>query len=396
MPEKFTIRNVPIVEAGEWHGGEVKISEQDLDEIVRNYEETKERMAPFIVLGSHTSKKKMEESDTGIPFFGALSNLRKEGKKLLADLVELPKVVHELISKGAYRRPSIELWKWKDTVADKVRDNFLAGVCILGAKHPAVNTLPLTIDGVAALYASAGDAEEERYIELEGPFELEEDPGKPKEGPEDGEGGEKEMPDDKLIEQLRNDKERVEKKLEAAEQANVELADGYKKQLDELDKKIVELEESLKSKEKAEAEAASKAKDEKIETFLEEQTKAGKLIPAQKDIYADRLKAAGDLDAEMTTMKAMFDELPKVVDIDGEHGEGEGEGAGDVSEQTVEMSEQRFKQSLVESGVRPPKDELCREFAEATANKEPGKITEGLEKSRDHLRASIRAEMRGA
>ncbi len=377
MAEKFTIKNVPLVEAGVWHEGKTKITEEDLDEMVRNYEETKDRFSPYIVLGSHTSRKKMQEGDAGLPSFGVLKNVRKVGSRLVADLSELSKTVHDLIVKGAYRRPSIEMWvKWKDTVADKVRAKFLAGIAILGADHPAANTLPLTIEDVAALYASGGDEVEKLYIESEGLFEFKEEPTD--DDPPTDEGGEIDMPEDKLIEQLRNDKATVEKKLEAAEKANSDMVDEYKKTIEELEEKI-------EANETEKTEAATKAKDATIETFLEEQTKAGKLLPAFKENFAKNLRDADDLDAEMATMKANFEEMPKIMDLNTEHGDGEGD--DDV---TDELKADRAKSSLkgefAELGLIGKADEKeVEEFAEATATRKPGDVHNGMEQSRERL-----------
>jgi len=378
MSKKYTIKNVPIVEAGVWHQGATKITEEDLDELVANYEETKDRFAPYIVLGSHTSKKKMEESDAGIPSFGVLTNIRKVGNRLVADLSELTQVVRDLIVKGAYRRPSIEMWlKWNDTVADKVRGKFLAGIALLGAVHPAANTLPLKIEDVAALYASGGDDVEEVHIELEGPFELEEDPEKPAIKDPDDEGGDNEM-DEKIREQYEENLRTVKEKLEAAEKANVDTVDEFKTKVEELEAKI-KVEEDAKGK------AAAKAKDEKIALFLEEQTKAGKLIPAQNSIYAKALTDAVDLDAEMITMKAMFEELPKVMDLGGEHGDGE-DGKDEAKELTAARAKSNLKVEMAELGLIGKADEKeIEEYAAAVATRKVGDVHNGMEQARERL-----------
>ena len=377
MAEKFTIKNVALVEAGVWHEGKTKITEEDLEEMVRNYEETKGRFSPYIVLGSHTSRKKMQESDAGLPSFGVLRNVRKVGSRLVADLSELSKTVHELIVKGAYRRPSIEMWvKWKDTVAGKVRAKFLAGIAILGADHPAANTLPLTIEDVAALYASDGEEVEKLYIESEGLFEFKEEPAD--DDPPADEGGDDDM-DDKLKEQYEANLKNATDKLEAAEKANSDMVDDYKT-------KVEELEEKIKTEEDAQLKAAAEAKDQTIETFLEEQTKAGKLLPAQKDIYADRLRGADDIEAEMTTMKAMFEEMPKLMDLGGENGDGGGEGDGEAKELKADRAKSYLKLELAELGLIGRADEKeVEEYAEAVATRKQGDVHNGMEQSRDRL-----------
>jgi hypothetical protein len=392
----FTIKNVPIIEAGKWHQGNTEITEADLDDMVENYQATKARLKPWIYLGSHSSKKEMEKSAIGVPFFGALENIRRVGKALVADLSELPQKVYDLIAAGAYRRPSIELWRtWKDTVTDSVRKNVLSGVALLGADQPASNTLPLkigTLDDVAALYASGGDDVSKLFLDIAAvinftEFEIEEmgadDPPKPEVNNEP-EGGDN-MGE---IEVLKGQIENLQKKIDNAEKANADLVESYteenKKLKDELDAKV-----------KAENDTALKIRETKIEEFLESVVKDGKLLPAEKMIYAKSLRDEKDLDGAIGDLKKLFAEKGKVVQLDDENGD-EGE---HFSEETAELRKERERGKLAGDLAvmgyigQVPENELA-EMSESFAERKPGDRAAGLELCRESLAKDLRKHMK--
>jgi hypothetical protein len=100
----------------------------------------------------------MEDDDTaallkkeGMPAFGWVRNLRVQGKKLLADFMEVPKRLADLIKKGAYRRVSAEIY-WNFQKGKDVFPRVLKAVSLLGAEIPAVTDLA----GIEALYKKLG------------------------------------------------------------------------------------------------------------------------------------------------------------------------------------------------------------------------------------------------
>jgi hypothetical protein len=100
----------------------------------------------------------MEDDDTaallkkeGMPAFGWARNLRVQGKKLLADFMEVPKRLGDLIKKGAYRRVSAEIY-WNFQKGKDVFPRVLKAVSLLGAEIPAVTDLA----GIEALYKKLG------------------------------------------------------------------------------------------------------------------------------------------------------------------------------------------------------------------------------------------------
>lgn len=89
-----------------------------------------------------------QPSEGELPAAGWLEDLRVEGTKLLADVKAVPKVVAELIQKGAYRTRSVELSKVTSQETGKTYDWVVTGLAWLGGKMPAVRTL----GDVLALY----------------------------------------------------------------------------------------------------------------------------------------------------------------------------------------------------------------------------------------------------
>jgi len=130
------ISNVEIFAEGLWNGN--KITSDVLKNIVESFNKTKEFYEPPLKLG-HGSKQELLERE-GMPAAGWVSNLRIEGKKLLADFANIPKKVADLIKARRYRKVSIELFRGLK-LKDHDLPHFLGAVALLGADVPAVLTL---------------------------------------------------------------------------------------------------------------------------------------------------------------------------------------------------------------------------------------------------------------
>lgn len=76
-----------------------------------------------------------------MPAVGWLEDVRVAGTKLLADVKHVPRVVADLIEKGAYRTRSVELAKITSQETGKTYDWVVTGLAWLGGKMPAVKTL---------------------------------------------------------------------------------------------------------------------------------------------------------------------------------------------------------------------------------------------------------------
>jgi len=123
-----------IFAAGVWN--DMEFSEADLEDIVANFDK---------LIGKHKVPLKFGHNDEqditdGQPAIGWVERIFKQGDKLFADFTHLPRTVFEAIKNKLYRTVSVELLFNVD--ADGVKFNHvLDAVALLGADHPAVNSL---------------------------------------------------------------------------------------------------------------------------------------------------------------------------------------------------------------------------------------------------------------
>lgn len=85
----------------------------------------------------HNDKQPLTD---GQPALGWVSRVYREGRKLLADFVDLPSVVYEAIQKGLYKFVSVELLG-EVQAGTRVIPWVLDAVALLGADPPAVGVL---------------------------------------------------------------------------------------------------------------------------------------------------------------------------------------------------------------------------------------------------------------
>lgn len=136
MSEK-TIRNYPIFETGRWNN--MSFTDEDLDDIVRNYNELRSLGAQQVPLKlGHNEDQPVTD---GKPALGWVENLRRVGTQIIADFVDVPRVLLEAIKQKLYRAVSVEFLLGVKYRGKKYK-HVLDAVAILGADQPAVHTLP--------------------------------------------------------------------------------------------------------------------------------------------------------------------------------------------------------------------------------------------------------------
>jgi hypothetical protein len=123
-----------IFAVGKWNG--MEFSEDDLDDIVDNFQSLGKIHKVPLKFGHNTDQKITD----GQPAIGWVKNVYREGKKLLADFVDMPKVVIDAVKKKLYRTVSVELLFNVDNGGKKF-NHVLDAVALLGADQPAVNSL---------------------------------------------------------------------------------------------------------------------------------------------------------------------------------------------------------------------------------------------------------------
>jgi hypothetical protein len=133
------LRNVPIFRVGKWNG--IPFSEADLDDMVANFELLSDAHKVPLKLGhDKPTKEQLAGSPDGQPALGWVQNLRRIGTDLVADFINVPKVMKEAIGKKLYRTLSIELLMGVKH-GEKVLRHVLDAVALLGADQPAVHSL---------------------------------------------------------------------------------------------------------------------------------------------------------------------------------------------------------------------------------------------------------------
>jgi hypothetical protein len=154
---------------------------------------------------------------------GWVSRVYREGSKLLADFIDMPKVVYDAIKKGLYKFVSVELLR-NVQVDTRVVPLILDAVALLGADPPAVGILKdlqaLTMRKLHGFHGEASLAFTREFTNI---------------------GGREAMADENDdLKKLREDFARLQAERDAEKARNAELkaaaveAESYKRRLEEL------------------------------------------------------------------------------------------------------------------------------------------------------------------
>lgn len=150
------IRRLEIFGAGTWQpasGGTITVTESQLDELVDAFAalQGSNIVKPHLKLG-HTDAQKWFGQKVGIPTLGWIDRVWREGKKLLADIKDVPEALLDMIKAGRYHNVSAEIYPpGMIEHAGRKFGHVLSAVAILGTEMPAVKDLAGL---AAALYAN--------------------------------------------------------------------------------------------------------------------------------------------------------------------------------------------------------------------------------------------------
>jgi hypothetical protein len=159
------LRGVEIFSSGTWNGD--VYNERDLDAMVSAFHSL--GIKPPLKLGHDEAQKWFGQKD-GAPALGWVANLRRFGKKLVADLVDVPDALHGMITSKRYRTKSAEVyWDYKDGEG-RIWPRVLRAVALLGADLPAVSNLQdlqmaLMADGTRDIRAYGSESNVRIYYE---------------------------------------------------------------------------------------------------------------------------------------------------------------------------------------------------------------------------------------
>ncbi len=215
------ITGVEIFGEGVWNGN--KITAQTLSSIVKSFEATKDFVKPILKLGHNEEQKLLAED--GLPNAGIVSNVYIRGKKLLADFIDIPDKVYQLIKKKAYRKVSVEIFNGY-SFDGKEYPSLLGAVALLGADMPAVMTLSDILDRYSKVNFTKG---EKADVTIYTSQILEE-------GDEDMSTEQKPSAAEKKLEELQAKIEKFSADFEKTKEENDKLKtdlEAYKKQADE-------------------------------------------------------------------------------------------------------------------------------------------------------------------
>lgn len=146
------IAGVELLAVGRWKGHNCpkdgcEFTQKMLDQLVTAYDATKDALQAPVKLG-HNDDQALLQAD-GLPAAGWVTNLRRDGDKLLGDLEKVPSQIADLMTAGAYRTRSAELMPNLD-VAGETYPLVFTGLALLGEDLPAVQSLA----DITALYNS--------------------------------------------------------------------------------------------------------------------------------------------------------------------------------------------------------------------------------------------------
>lgn len=262
------ISRLEIFGAGTWNSanaGKVTVTESEIQDIVDNFAALKNTniVKPHLKLG-HTEAQKWFGQKNGIPTLGWIDNVWREGKKLLADISNVPDAILNLIRQGRYHNVSAEIYPPGVVEhGDKKLGHVLSAVAILGTEMPAVKDL----DGLAnALFANTFTAE----IETK-PINYSQDV--------------KNMFTQEQVDALTS--AAVDKAVKEAQSKFAADLSNSAAQVEVLTKRAESAEAKITA---LEAEFAAKEIDGLIETAIKE----GRMLPAQKDVAKAFMSSMGD------------------------------------------------------------------------------------------------------
>jgi len=141
--------------AGTFNGTEY--TSEDLSKIAENFKILKEQVKPPLTVkkdagGGPTLKlghgNQQFLKDAGIPAAGWVSDVRHVDDTLVADIMNIPHRVYDLLEKKAFSRPSAEIYRDYVDEDGKKYGPTLAAIALLGGEPPAIKTLP----DIEALY----------------------------------------------------------------------------------------------------------------------------------------------------------------------------------------------------------------------------------------------------
>ncbi len=297
--------------------GTVIVTDEDLDSIIDAFDSLQGSniVKPHLKLGHADAQKWFGQKD-GIPSLGWITRVWRQGKKLLADVNDIPDALIDMIKSNRFHNVSAEIF-WDAPIKHNGRQfsRVLSAVSILGIEMPAVKDLA----GLAEALFQAGPIHQ---FTGESALTIKLNQG-----------------DIKMPETKKGDADSV--LLYSQEQYDALVEATVAKAVTEVEAKHVKATESLEAEKKVAIDRADQAEAEitkvkaaaiqqEATTLVDQAIKDGKMLPKQRDFALAALSATdtkvkfGDK-GEEKTMPEIFKEFigaqGKVMDLS-EKGDG--------------------------------------------------------------------------
>lgn len=298
--------DVEVFSAGRWRGknsiagGDI-YTEKDLDDIV----EAHTQIGKFLKPNMHFGHDQQIKNSDGEPAIGWVTELKRVGIKLVANIKRVPKKIKELIDVGAYGRFSPEIgWNYEDTNTGKKFSRVFKGLALLGAAIPACDS----IDDFINLYGLNKDKLDFLY--------------------NNNENNDIKIYKEKIQEVNTMTPEEIKTMQEENAKLKTDNKDLTGKNEDN-EKKYTELETESSKKDETISDLKDTSKKEKVDAYLETKVKDGDISLAQKHFYvsiamSDEIKANDNgikvysyedgEDKKQIEFSDTFDLIKKVID----------------------------------------------------------------------------------
>jgi len=297
------LKDIEIFSVG-MHGGE-NFTEADLDEMANNFVALKDYVKPVFKLAH---KNKMHLKD-GQPALGWASEVKRVGKKLIASFTDVPETIKKAISRKLYKRVSSEIYNGLN-IGGKKYKRVLAGVGLLGADIPEVKDLKDIEMFFADDNLSSSAISTYTMDVSDGIITMEVD---------------------NMSEELKKTFEERLKLIEETHAAEIkkfteQREADLQKFTEERDKLIADKNKEIEALKTANIKRESENKIAAFKIYCEDMVKAGKMIPAARDILIadiDKMEfteEGQDIVITFDKFKAYMDKTILEILDKGEHG----------------------------------------------------------------------------
>ena len=334
-PEFYELKDVDVVVKGKWKGQ--TFTDKMLDNIVNAFNELKGKVNVKFKLG-HDDEQKLIQAD-GYPNIGIISELKRVADRVKAHIIRIPKKVMDLINAGRYNEISPEIApSCYEPSTGKTYKNILWNVALLGEQHKSMKSLtdihnlvfgenfdfepeysnitlnfsePFIVDFQEEFNCecikcgfkikSKEHCDTLKCPECGGQMRRVERPGPGKEEQKLSEEEVKKMENEEKIKELKEENKKFEEQVKK-----------LNKDLEDSNAKVKVTEEEKKKIQEGLDKYAEDEKSNKINEFIEQGIKDGKILPAQKDNVFAMISAI-----EGKTVKFTVEEDGKPVEKEG-------------------------------------------------------------------------------